>query len=257
MSIKNNIINSLPLDFYLGTRRTLFRLTRPKAFQLFQKRRQAISTTSYSYKSLEDTRSIFIHIPKCAGVAVSQALYGNLGGGHTTFNEYLYIFKPDELSSYFKFTIVRNPWDRLVSSFYFLKSGGFNATDNAWFKRELSGFRTFDAFVKGWINEENIWKYSHFRPQHHYISVSHRRIKLDFIGCFETIETDFDYITRKLNISTILRKTNSSPRNNYRNYYTDESQKIVANVYKKDIELFGYRFDDLTEREFPNRESIQ
>ena len=88
----------------------------------------------YSFKPFDQCGCIFIHIPKCAGVSVSKALFGNLAGGHSRVVDYQLVFNSNEYSNYFKFTFVRNPWDRLVSAFFFLKKGGFNDADKKWVK---------------------------------------------------------------------------------------------------------------------------
>ena len=67
--------------------------------------RRVKARDGFSYEPFDRTRSIFVHVPKCAGISISRALYGNLGGGHTTFNEYATIFEPHAFRRYFKFAI--------------------------------------------------------------------------------------------------------------------------------------------------------
>ena len=76
-----------------------------------------------------------------------------------TLKEYSTVFEPATFQSYFKFTFVRNPYDRLVSAFHYLKQGGMNEKDKAFKEQELSSFENFGDFVRNWITSENIWKY--------------------------------------------------------------------------------------------------
>jgi hypothetical protein len=67
-----------------------------------------------------------VHVPKTAGVAISLALFGNLAGEHASIRDYQTIYPKSVFERYVRFTFVRNPWDRLLSAFSFLKSGGMN-----------------------------------------------------------------------------------------------------------------------------------
>ncbi len=86
----------------------------------------------YSIEQMYARGCIFIHIPKCAGVSVCQSLFGNLGPGHLTLRQHQEVLDSRTFDSMFKFSFVRNPWDRLVSAFYFLKQGGYNEADANW-----------------------------------------------------------------------------------------------------------------------------
>jgi len=231
--------------FYLFRKRTKFRWRHARRFDELQRLRRSDSQT-YSLKPYDQRRCIFVHIPKCAGVAVAGSLFGNLGGGHLTFDDYTRIFSPGEVLSYFKFTIVRNPWDRLLSAFRFLRQGGFSAEDRAWAEANISSFADFDEFVRAWVNRENIWAWYHFRPQYHYIREKHDRVRLDFIGRLESIEDDFACIADRLGCSRAIPKVNQSAsgRVDYVDYYTPETVAIVAEAYREDIDLLGYSFGD-------------
>jgi hypothetical protein len=185
-------------------------------------------------------RAIFIHIPKTAGSSVARALFGD--AGHVPYFEYERV-NPRKFNRFFKFAIVRNPWDRLVSTYFFLKSGGTNEMDRRFAAENLAGYDSFAAFVEGWLNEQNAWSWVHFKPQHYFICDADLCVRMDFVGRMENIATDFRYICRRLDVSAQLTWSNRGDHEPYRHYYTDALRERVAAVYADDIAIFGYRFD--------------
>jgi hypothetical protein len=241
---KQKLIQLLPPKIYLQIRRRKYIEASKREFEMYQKLRKGKNKKGYSLKPFDEKKSIFVHIPKCAGISINQSIFGCLAGGHTSFDYYLRIFEAECILSYFKFTIARNPWDRLVSAYFFMKKGGLNEIDYEWSRKELSQFSTFDDFVRNWLNEENICKHSHFRPQSHYILDKRGKVELDFIGFIENIKDDFSYIQDCLGLNEKLQESNSSSHRPYTSYYTDETRKIVEQIYKEDIVLLGYEFDN-------------
>ena len=74
-----------------------------------------------SFAPLDYYRCIFVHIPKNAGLSVCYTLFGNTGGSHRKITSYQKLFHPKTFASYFKFTFVRNPWDRFISLWFKFK----------------------------------------------------------------------------------------------------------------------------------------
>lgn len=195
----------------------------------------------YSLIPFDKHRCIFVHIPKAAGVSVSKKLFGCLGGGHPPLADYAHVFSPVEFKDYFKFTFVRNPWDRLLSAYVFLAKGGFNGKDAEWAKRNLAPYANFQDFVRGWVNEKNIWTKQHFYPQSYFVTLD-GQLAVDFVGRFENIDEDFATIAQRLGVDARLEHLNSSGKKDYHDYYDEECADIVARVYREDIALFDYRF---------------
>jgi hypothetical protein len=158
------------------------------------------------------------------------------------------MFGPREFSEYFKFSFVRNPWDKLVSAFHFLKKGGLTVSDKKWSDKNLSPYADFDAFVRNGIQRKEIRAFPHFRPQSDFICLSRGKPGVDFLGYFENLEEDFSYVCRRLNVNPPLLELNRnlSRKKDYRDYYTDETRRIVARFYADDIEMLGYSFDNST-----------
>jgi hypothetical protein len=202
-------------------------------------------------------RCVFVHIPKAAGTALAHGLLGYpktgsyQGPGHTTLRQYALIFREQEFRRYFKFTFVRNPWDRLHSAFTYLKQGGWNQADRAWAEANLAGIDDFESFVCRWlpaVDVERSW--IHLQPQYLFLRLQGDRPSVNFIGRFETLESDYQAVASRLGVRAELEHLNKTRRSQrYRDAYTDEMKEIVANVYRKDIELFGYEFDHINTSE--------
>lgn len=242
--MKKYILGLLPARLYLELKWWRLQLWQPELIRANQVHRNSASADGYSLKGFDRLKTVFVHIPKCGGISINKALFGSLGGGHKTLENYLSIFSPSEFLSYFKFTFVRNPWDRLVSAYFFLQQGGLNDADKEWYESELSEYPTFEGFVKGWLSRENIQRGQHFRLQSSFVRTSVDSVKLDFVGFVENMENDFDYILKRLNVSSTLLHVNSGNRKGYEEYYNYELIQIVSEVYEEDIRMFGYSYDN-------------
>ena len=197
----------------------------------------------YSLSGYKQHRCIFVRIPKCATRSISISLFGNKGGGHTDIGTYRVLFGA-RFDDYFKFAFVRNPWDRVVSAYHFLKQGGVNREDRRWCKKHLSRYADFNEFVMGWLKPENIRLQIHFKPQYEFVQDTNGDMVMDFIGHYENLENDFMVVKEKLGMRKsllFLNKTTARKRN-YRDYFSEETKRIVADLYSKDIASFGYNF---------------
>lgn len=182
---------------------------------------------------------IYVHIPKCGGNSIKEAL-GLEGHDHRGIVEV-----NGDISNYFKFTFVRNPWDRFVSGYEYLKQGGIRQMlpDTNWddyFENRVNFYPSFKEFVKSkeWVSSG----WLHFTPQYDFINISNN-ICMDFIGKVENMQDDYDTICKAIGLkSSVLKRTNRSKRRNYEEYFDDESRKIIAEEYEKDIKYFDYSF---------------
>lgn len=188
-------------------------------------------------------KAVFIHIPKTAGISLIKSIYGeNIDiGGHRKLT-YLKKLMPGDFNDYFVFTIVRNPWDRLYSAFKFMMKGGINIHDENAYNIHLSEIKTFEEFVLQWLNEENIQHIIHFYPQSWFLKNKEGEIEIDFIGKFETLQSDFAEIADRMNVKTKLKHLNKGDGKPYKGVYTDKMIEKVRDLYHEDIELFNYSF---------------
>lgn len=199
---------------------------------------------------------IFFHTPKCGGSSIEKILLQN--ETNLTDEAFIDVFWADNLSkeikkeffigkinkseaqarqhcttdilknkfpnkfkSYFKFTFVRNPWDKAVSEWlYFLK---IKPNYRLEFKNSIQTY----PFI------EHCWLQKHFAHN------------CDFVGRFENLQEDFNIVCDKIGIARQkLPHENKNKRKHYTEYYDDETRDIVAQKYAKDIEYFGYKFGE-------------
>ncbi len=139
--------------------------------------------------------------------------------------------------SYKIYTIVRNPWDRYVSVYFYnqkvLKS----------FKENFPNFQT-------WVQEEGKGALPpHTHPQLDFITATDERgkpIKVNIFKLEEGIDKFNDSFFNDVGMQKIsnLKKVNATNHKHYTEYYNDETREIVAEKYAKDIEYFGYTFGE-------------
>jgi hypothetical protein len=198
-------------------------------------------------------RCLFTHVPKTAGKSVLAAfglpmLGADYDGslvhieqpyGHRALKEYA----GTVAFGYFKFAFVRNPWDRLVSAFSYLNAGGCNSFDADFRAKNLERYN--GDFLRFVDDLERLIAHQHFRPQSHWVCNDNGQLLVDFVGRFESMETDFGHVAERLGLArTNLPELNSSVHAAYTTYYDFARRDRVASLYEEDIVRFGYDFDD-------------
>jgi hypothetical protein len=179
---------------------------------------------------------------------------------HLTAREYVACrhMTRQQFASYFKFAIVRNPWDRMVSFYKYL-----GADKDVNFRQFLMG----DLFRQVW-NE----KYWFVRPQHEFIYGDGDACLVDYVGRFELLSVAMEHVSKQVGLrnaslphvnrssgklrthasgradrcedpATVYLKHRKALLDDYRTYYENDSISRVAELYKRDIETFGYEFD--------------
>lgn len=192
-------------------------------------------------------KCIFIHVPKAAGSSVSHALFGK-AVGHRPIRRHV-AYSPDLIKEFYKFTFVRNPWDRLHSGYhYFYRCVGMNAhRDHRWANQFLSQLNTFEKFIHELENPKFvniIKKYDHFRDQRDWLyDPKSGKNLIDFVGRFENLDNDFKTICNYLGIERRLPHERKGNGGDFRKYYTKKMISIAASVYENDIREFSYKFD--------------
>lgn len=186
--------------------------------------------------------TIFVHIPKTAGTSVSQAIYEEQPWHHPID---LY-FKLDEekCNNYFKFAFVRNPWDRLYSTFLYAKKISHPIYHGP--LSEIAKLASFEEFVMQWCTQDKINKHFFLKPQFHFLTIDGKNLAVDFIGYFENIDEDFEHLCQKLGIKKHLPKMNQSQKkDDVQKIYTLEMKNRVAELYSQDLQHFDYSLESV------------
>jgi len=192
---------------------------------------------------------IFVHIQKTGGNSVRTALGADIFDSrkHLTARELRQIDGQMGWDDAFKFSFVRNPWDRLVSWWSMIENGRRTITQppNRFFAYVLERGATFQDFLLNCTEEivDPDGRKQIFRNQIEYLVDESGEIIVDYIGRFERLQEDFDEVNRRLCRPPIaLPRTNASHHAAYTEYYTPATAELVARRYARDIAHFGYRF---------------
>lgn len=178
---------------------------------------------------------IFIAVPKTGSTSVRSIIdpYSDITSvndknspykHHTTALNLKKHFESEgwDWEDYYKFSVVRNPWERRVSSWaYRLKKGQHNYNE----------FKDFAIHYPA-------------SPQFNWLSNENGDLLMDYVFKLEDlggIDKVFDHLGLP---HTKLPHKNKNGHKHYAEYYDEETKAIVAEKYMKDIEYFGYEFEN-------------
>lgn len=136
--------------------------------------------------------------------------------------------------TYWKFCFVRNPFDRLVSLYFYQKHISRAARHPA--ATQLN--------FEQWLLSGGSG--SARRSMNEFICDESAAPIVDFVGRYETLEQDFETICNHLAIEAKLPHMNRSRHTHYSVYYTDRARQEVERRFARDLEIFNYRFEENT-----------
>lgn len=194
-------------------------------------------------------KCIFVHIPRTAGssIAYQKDLFEITENRTHDFAANVRNTVSKRIwNKYFKFTFVRNPFDRFVSLYFYfsqMKEGHRWYNYNIPVLTETQTYENFEMFCKNFSNikcKDNF----HFISQYKWIIDNKENIIIDFVGRFESLHKDWKHVCERVGIEGFddLSCQNKSYHEFYQRYYTEETKLIVSQIYRKDIEMFGYEF---------------
>ncbi|MGR9046648.1 MAG: sulfotransferase family 2 domain-containing protein [Gammaproteobacteria bacterium] len=162
-------------------------------------------------------------------------------GGSTTHAPASAIAKtfPKEWGEYYKFCIVRNPWDKTVS-------------DYCWRTKRVKNPPSFEEYIEALDRGESL---GGIIPKNHRnwdMYTIDDNIEMDYVVRFEDMA---EGLKEALSHTTLpwdgwmpsihMNKNSSNkqaPRRRYQDYYSDRTAQVVARLYEKEIKAFGYTF---------------
>ena len=210
-------------------------------------------------------RFIFVHIPKTGGTALSLALEaraqkddiligdtpkararkGRLAGvkssgrlwKHSTLADIAGLVTEVEMASFFTVTLVRNPWDRMVSYYHWLRGQGF--------AHPAVGLAKANDF-SGFLNHPQtrtslqLWLYAA------YMRDAEGEERCSLFARLEHLDADLAPFEAHLGFRvTPLAQANASDRaRDWRGYYSGADAALIGDLCQTDIARFGYGFDD-------------
>ena len=181
-------------------------------------------------------RYIFIHINKTAGSSIERAL--QLRFEHKTAAE-----KRGELGDWrwnraFKFSFVRNPWDKALSHYNYRV-----ATDQTGMGDRHIAFRDWILRAYGEHDPRYYDQPRMFMPQYSWLTDGDGRIAVDFVGRFESLEDDFAKVCNRIGANCRLPHLKRSPHGHYSRAYDAESRDCIATAFAADLSHFGYSYE--------------
>jgi hypothetical protein len=214
-------------------------------------------------------RYVFVHIPKTGGTALSLALEARAmkddiligdtpkararrarvkslkSAGrlwkHSSLADIDGVLMPQDLQAMFCFTLVRNPWDRAVSYYHWLKSQSFahpavGLAKAMSFHDFLGHPQTRTAF--------RLW------PASAYMRDKSGVDRCQLFARLEHLDADLAPLETHLGFRlTPLARANASDRpRDFRGFYSDSAAQMLAEDCAEDIARFGYRFEDAAAR---------
>ena len=212
---------------------------------------------------------IFVHVMKTAGTSVSAAIdpylrWNDVAIGGTRFGEQMQPAFRERFglhkhstaseirdmvgagvwSSYFTFTVVRHPYDRIVSLYTWLHKTLRNARPDAteWSWPVATAFGESEGF-SGFIRHEQFRKSLGGRPQAEWTCDDGGHCIVDFVGRFEDLDAARMTISNRIgvNLEPFERHNASTERTRRADFFSGEADyDYLHKLHEKDFELFGY-----------------
>lgn len=208
-------------------------------FRKIIRKNKLIVLNNSPLRKSRDRDFIFIHINKTGGTSIAKTI-GLPFKRHLTAKDIIKLIGKDKWMHAYKFTVVRNPWDKVVSHYkYRVKTNQTNMAES-----KIS--------FKDWVRctygkEKNDFYFDKpkmFQQQVEWLRDYEDNIVIDKIIKFDRLNEGYKEVAETLNLERNLPHLNKTKQNNYKSFYDDETKEIIADWFKEDIELFGYTFGE-------------
>jgi len=151
--------------------------------------------------------------------------------GHINARQIRAILGEETFTSFFKFAFVRNPYERFISYCAFMgRDGAFHANPQRFIRQVIAAARPPYELL--------------FRPQSDFLVDPSGKLEMDYVGRTEEMQASYDHICARLGVSSeMLEHANASTHARYQDYYDPDVRQWVGSFYRRDLEMFDYRFD--------------
>jgi hypothetical protein len=198
----------------------------------------------------------FVHIPKCAGSSVEAIGYvkniywgkndkeleqlikkantNNISFWHVPLSNLNNILLRQYIERYDLFAIVRNPYNRCISEYFFFKKNLYN--NHNFSKAEMNRFIIDNLFENNYDHD------GHFIQQYKYIYDNNSNKIVKHIFKTENLDNDFNKLMKKYNLDLSITniKINKSTNLYSINDLSTECIKKINEYYHLDFYLFRY-----------------
>ena len=192
-------------------------------------------------------KAIFLHIPRTGGTSIEALLEPEIQKGnivcdvnekHYTWHQAKEKYK-DYWKDYFKFSFVRNPFDRVVSGLIYPDYFGITYSSFFDFKKykEKYGF----PFILEYDNRTDMPKPDYAGLKAGSVYGNFIGSEMDFVGKYEDFESDIEIVKGILGVEGELQHLVRSQRKLYMQYLKsiDDIMEVVG-MYYNDMLKFGY-----------------
>jgi len=185
-------------------------------------------------RAVRDAGALFIHVPKNAGMSISNALYGRQIK-HATVRYYARV-APDLLGALPSFAILRDPVARFVSAYHFAQAGGSSHSRvSVPFRAPYMALRSIDAALDHVEQAASPYQVNHiFRPQSWYVCGVDGAVAVDRLFAFEDMDSVAVYL-RDHGIAALAR-LNEGERD--KQVVSAAQVDRLRILYARDFEMF-------------------
>lgn len=192
----------------------------------------------------DENSLIFVSIPKTFGSEIADSLQMN--EMNDSFKWYSYKNRaPTKWRKYYSFSVVRNPFERIVKNFKDARNGD-SYWDTAISPTKLkhgSGLGTLeDKSFREMISLLDELEHEGWEGQYTYVTNGTGDLVVDKIVKLENINEGLNRFLEKIGCSKSVDIKPESESLKYRNYYDKETKEKVKKKYKKDLDFFDYSF---------------
>ena len=183
-------------------------------------------------------KTIFVHIPKSAGTSIETRLCsrGQTVGGHSTALGFRRGY-PTEFASYFKFAVARDPVERFLSAFHYLRQMPVHPALHNQFAHDCVSPEEF----AGKLTPAALGAIVHLLPQWRFVCDERGAILVDAVYRFEAMEAAWSEICDRIGLKhEPLARLNRSRRPAASQEATPAVLSFVKEFYARDFAICGY-----------------